>query len=85
MSQFNFKGSKNKADIIQITKALGSETRYEILKLLKEDKMDYSITDLAKSIGQTEANISSQVRTLEKVGLVQSSYKAGTHGVLKIV
>lgn len=85
MSNFHLTRKSNRKDIIQMSKAIGSETRFEILKLLKETKQDYSITALANKLQQTEANISSQVKILEKVDLITASYKPGNHGVSKIV
>lgn len=85
MSLFTLTRENDEKDIILISKALGSETRFQILKILKENNTSYSITELAQKLKQTEANISSQVKKLEKVGLVQASYKPGNHGVIKLI
>jgi|TARA_R100000482_G_scaffold124442_1_gene77270 predicted transcriptional regulator len=85
MSNFYFNRKSHKQDIIKFSKAIGSNTRFEILKLLKETKEEYSITSLANKLKQTEANISSQIKTLEKVGLITTTYKPGNHGVSKMV
>lgn len=65
-----------------VAKALGSKTRWLIMKTLREDKLD--VSRLAKAIGQTEANVSAQLKILEKAGLVKCHYVPGTHGVRKI-
>jgi predicted transcriptional regulator len=68
--------------IIKTSKALGSLTRFEILRLLSKDEMD--ISRIAESLNQTEANISAQVKHLENADLVTCFYKPGEHGVRKI-
>ena len=70
-------------EVTKIFKALASETRWKILKLIKNgDKLD--ISRLAESLKQTEANISAQVKILEKAGLIKSYYEPGERGVRKI-
>lgn len=68
--------------IIEITKAMASKTRYQIVKLLSE--AEYDISRLAEALNQTEANISAQVKQLEKAKLIESRYEPGNHGVRKI-
>lgn len=65
-----------------VAKALSSETRLEILKLLRDKKMD--VSRIAETLNQTEANISAQIKILERAGLVRSYYAPGQHGVKKI-
>ncbi|MEM1658744.1 MAG: metalloregulator ArsR/SmtB family transcription factor [Candidatus Jordarchaeales archaeon] len=65
-----------------VAKALSSETRLEILRLLRDKKMD--VSRIAETLNQTEANISAQIKILEKAGLVKSYYAPGQHGVKKI-
>lgn len=69
-------------DVTKVAKALASVTRWEILKLLRDKKMD--ISRIAEALGQTEANISAQVKILEKAGLIRSYYEPGEHGVRKV-
>ncbi len=68
--------------IVSVTKAIASQTRYQILKLLSEREHD--ISRLAEALNQTEANISAQVKQLEKAKLIESRYEPGNHGVRKI-
>ena len=71
-----------KEDISKVAKALKSTTRWEILKLLKENKMD--VSRIAVALNQTEANISAQIKILERAGLIKSHYEPGEHGVRKV-
>ena len=68
--------------VAKIAKALASKTRWQILKLLREKKMD--VSRIAEVLNQTEANISAQVKILEKAGLIRSKYEPGEHGVRKV-
>lgn len=61
-------------------KALSSKTRWKILKNLKH-RLD--VCQTAKKLKQTEANISAQIKILEKANLVTPKYEAGRHGVRK--
>ena len=65
-----------------IAKAISSKTRWYILKLLKAQKLD--VSQIAEKLGQTEANISAQVKILEKANLIKSNYEPGAHGVKKV-
>ena len=68
--------------ISEITSVLKSPTRQKILQMIKKNPMD--ISELAKELNQTEANISAQIKCLEKAGLIKCSYQPGGHGVRKI-
>jgi len=69
-------------DVSKIAKALSSGTRWEILKLLKVEALD--VSRIAEKLGQTEANISAQVKIMENAGLIQTHYEPGVHGVRKV-
>ena len=71
-----------KEDIAKVSKALGSSTRWEILRLLKDKKQD--VSRIAEILNQTEANISAQIKILERAGLIKSHYEPGEHGVRKV-
>ncbi len=62
-------------EVAKIAKALASQTRWEILRLLREKKMD--VSRIAETLKQTEANVSAQVKILEKAGLLKSHYEPG--------
>ncbi len=72
---------------LDIMKALASDTRLKIVKLLRTKRntpeRGLDISSLAAVLGQTEANISAQCKRLEKVGLIKIEYKPGGHGVRK--
>ncbi len=68
--------------IINLAKALSSETRYNIVKLLMDKEMD--ISSIAKRMKQTEANTSAQIKYLERAGVLDSRYEPGAHGVRKV-
>lgn len=70
------------SNITEIAKALASETRWKILKLLKVQTLD--VSQIAEKLEQTEANISAQIKILEKVNLIYSNYEPGAHGVKKV-
>ena len=70
------------ANVSLIAKALASKTRWKILKLLRIQKLD--VSQIAEKLGQTEANISAQVKILEKATLIKSNYQPGAHGVKKV-
>lgn len=66
--------------VFAIMKALSSKTRWKILQTVKE-KLD--VCQTAKKLNQTEANISAQIKILEKANLLNPKYEAGRHGVRK--
>lgn len=70
-------------ELIEIAKALSSETRWRILNLTHDKPL--MIAEIAVLLGQTEANVSAQVKILEKVSLIHASYEPGKNGVRKMV
>jgi predicted transcriptional regulator len=78
MSELNVKGE----DVAKVAKALASETRLQLLKMLSKKTMD--VSRIASALNQTEANISAQIKILEKFGLLKSHYEPGEHGVRKV-
>lgn len=67
----------------KVAKVLASETRTKILEVLAEGTTD--LDSLAKQIGQSKANISSQIRLLESIGAVKASYVPGNRGIKKVL
>jgi len=67
--------------VFLIMKALSSVTRLSILNILKKRR---DICQTARELGQTEANVSAQIKILEKANLISPTYEAGRHGVRKI-
>ena len=66
----------------EIVKALSSQTRRKILRKIQIEPMD--VSKIAAKLEMTEANISAQIKKLEKAELVACEYKSGQHGVRKI-
>ena len=65
-----------------IVKALSSRTRRNILHLIQIEPMD--VSGIAANLKMTEANISAQIKKLDKAGLINCDYTSGDHGVRKI-
>ncbi|GAB4326184.1 MAG: hypothetical protein Kow0069_32550 [Promethearchaeota archaeon] len=70
------------SEISELAKALSSKTRHKILKILQEAPMD--VSRIAERLGQTQANVSAQIKILSAAGLVDFEYQPGNHGVRKI-
>ena len=69
-------------DIPKVASALGSKVRLRILGIISASgRADMDM--LAKEIGKSKANISTQVRILERDGLVKTTYALGRRGVKK--
>lgn len=73
---------KRDDDIVKLAKALSSVTRIKILRMLDNDGVD--VSQIAEAQDQTGANISAQIKILEKAQLVLSQYQPGKHGVRKV-
>lgn len=69
--------------VAKVANALANDTRAKILEMLSTGPMD--LDDIAEAIGQSKANVSSQIRRLEAVNIVKSTYKPGNRGIKKIV
>ena len=65
-----------------VVKALSSKTRRKILTSIQEEPAD--VSRIAKILNMTEANISAQIKKLEKAELITCDYRSGQHGVRKI-
>ncbi len=81
----------NYSDLVEITnddeielimKALSSKTRRQILQKIKEASLD--VSNLAEELDMTEANISAQIKKLQKANLIECDYCSGKHGVRKL-
>jgi predicted transcriptional regulator len=64
-----------------IFKALSSKTRWNLLKILA---LKLDVCETAKKLNQTEANISAQMKILEKAHLIVPKFEVGRHGVKKV-
>ena len=70
--------------IEQIVKALSSQTRRNILRHIQLETEGLDVSRIASKLGMTEANISAQIKKLEKAGLIKCDYSSGQHGIRKI-
>jgi len=70
--------------IEQIVKALSSQTRRNILRQIQSEIEGLDVSKIASKLGMTEANISAQIKKLEKAGLIKCDYSSGQHGIRKI-
>lgn len=71
-------------EIEQIVKALSSQTRRNILRHIQLETEGLDVSRIASKLGMTEANISAQIKKLEKAGLIKCDYSSGHHGIRKI-
>ncbi len=76
------KGSDKQIE--KVAKALSSETRRRILNRIQTSKEGLDVSDIASILGMTEANISAQIKKLQKADLIYCEYCSGQHGVRKI-
>lgn len=67
-----------------IVKALSSQTRRNILRQIQLEIEGLDVSKIASKLGMTEANISAQIKKLEKAGLIKCDYSSGQHGIRKI-
>ncbi len=65
----------------RVFKALSSETRLKLLRLLTEREMN--INELGQALGVMHPTVSKHVQALEEAGLVASAYIPGAQGMQK--
>ncbi len=69
--------------IAMVSSALASETRARILEYIANRPAD--LDEISKVVGQSKANVSSQIRKLENVNIVRARYEPGSRGIKKVV
>ncbi|AAK40546.1 ArsR family transcriptional regulator [Saccharolobus solfataricus] len=69
--------------IYEISKALSTMTRINILQLVSITPM--SISELTEKLNMSKGNISSHISELENLGLVEVEYQNGIKGIKKII
>lgn len=74
---------KNLDEGLEVFKALGSELRINIIKLLQE-KHEMNMNELATSLGITNGALTSHIKKLEESGIIQVMTERGGHGNQKI-
>lgn len=70
-------------DGLELFKALGSEVRIEIIKLLKKHK-NMNMNELATRLNITNGALTSHIKKLESCGVISTSNEAAGHGNQKI-
>ena len=74
---------KNLDDGLEVFKALGSELRINVLKLLLENG-EMNMNELASSLGITNGAMTSHIKKLEQAGIVKVLTEHGGHGNQKL-
>lgn len=74
---------KRLEDGIPVFKALGSDVRIRIIKLLVENK-ELSMNEIAKALGITNGALTSHIRMLEDAGLIVVLSERSVHGNRKM-
>ena len=74
---------KNLDEGLEIFKALGSELRINIIKLLQENH-EMNMNELATSLGITNGALTSHIKKLEESGIIQVMTERGSHGYQKV-
>ena len=68
---------------LEIFKALGSEVRINIVKLLLENR-EMNMNELASSLGITNGALTSHIKKLEETGIIKVITEHGRHGNQKL-
>lgn len=68
---------------LELFKALGSEVRIEIIKILKKHK-NMNMNELASRLNITNGALTSHIKKLESCGVISTSNEAAGHGNQKI-
>lgn len=68
---------------VELFKALGSDIRINILKLLLKEK-ELSMNEIAANLGITNGALTSHIKKLEENGLIKIAIERGTHGNQKL-
>lgn len=74
---------KNLDEGLEIFKALSSELRINIIKLLQENH-EMNMNELATSLGITNGALTSHIKKLEESGIIQVMTERGSHGNQKV-
>lgn len=74
---------KNIDDGLELFKALGSDIRINILKLLLKEK-ELSMNEIASYLGITNGALTSHIKKMEENGLLKVAVERGTHGNQKL-
>ncbi|MFW6267206.1 MAG: ArsR/SmtB family transcription factor, partial [Halanaerobium sp.] len=73
---------KDEDQIIEVLKALGSESRMRILEVLQNE--DMNLNQISEYIDMPASSVTVNIKKLEQAGLIETEYKPGNHGSQKI-
>ncbi len=68
--------------LAKITKALGSEVRLEIIKLLNINS--FNVNEIAENLKIAPSTVAVNIKMLEEAGLIQSELQPGVRGSMKV-
>ena len=74
---------KNLDQGLEVFKALGSELRINIVKLLLENQ-EMNMNEMASSLGITNGALTSHIKKLEESGIINVLSERGGHGNQKL-
>ena len=69
------------SESVELFKALGSQARLDILRLLSQ--RDCNVTEIVAATGMSQPTVTRHIQALESVGLVKSEYGSGMQGLQK--
>lgn len=72
----------DKKSLALYSKALSSEVRIDILKLLC--KFDLNINEIAEHLGLPQSSAAAHIKVLENAGFIKTSLRPGIHGSMKV-
>ena len=73
---------KEEEEIIPVLKAVASESRMQILEVLRDDEMN--LNQISEFIDMPASSVTVNIKKLEEAGLIETKYKPGRHGSQKI-
>ena len=73
---------KDEEQIIEVFKALASESRMKIIEVLQNE--DMNLNQISEFIDMPASSVTVNIKKLEKSGLIETEYKPGIHGSQKI-
>lgn len=73
---------KDEKQIIEVFKALGSESRMKIIEVLQNESMN--LNQISEFIDMPASSVTVNIKKLEEAGLIETEYKPGNHGSQKI-
>lgn len=73
---------KKEEKIIPVLKAVASESRMQILEVLRDEEMN--LNQISECIDMPSSSVTVNIKKLEEAGLIETKYKPGRHGSQKI-